>query len=393
MKDLGVITNLQQALQSSQFDAVLLFGADHVRYASEAPLPFIPALPLETLGIFISPDEAVVLSPAWLKDTLRNEGNISKVLTYGPNDAWSKMEDLVCAAVKNTLQGGAVIGVPTRRISSRMMEQLQIRLDTISMISCDAWIRTLRMVKTEKELALLEDAAMRTDHALAAAAHHVMVYAARPEKGLSEIIRVHCLEREMDMSGYESLAVGASGEHTADPWPEAPYYGVGLGKQLQQGEWVRMEIRNSLHGYWSTAARMLTMGPPSDEQHMTYQMIVRLRKETLRILKAGARCCDVFDRVCSFAEEHEIPLVKELGLGHGAGVSPVEPPYLDPSDSTCLAPSMVLVLTPTVRGSGGELVRSFDTVLIEEDHSRILGWYRNWETPYLAVSSWQHGGG
>ena len=54
---------------------------------------------------------------------------------------------------------------------------------------------------------------------------------------------------------------------------------------------------------------------------------------------------------------------------------------------------MVLVLTSTVSGPDRELVRSYDRLIIEPEGARAAGWYRDWNAPYKAVRSWQHGGG
>jgi Xaa-Pro aminopeptidase len=104
-------------------------------------------------------------------------------------------------------------------------------------------------------------------------------------------------------------------------------------------------------------------------------------------------CSDAADELLKYCAEAGIDLIGEHGLGHGIGVSPVEPPFLDPADSTELREGMVLVLTPTVKGPEGELVRSYDTVIIGKNGPRLVGWYKDWNTPYKAVKSYQHGGG
>ncbi len=394
MRNLGIIEKIQAELEDTAFDAVLVFGHDNIRYITGAPVPFLGSMPPDTAAVFWEKDgEPVLLAPEHLRDTFRNAGAIRNVQAYGPASPFSAIEYLVRDLLERSgLQDGSV-GITERRIPIGTFERLRKRNEKCSFVSCDKWIAALRMVKTPAERELLAETAFKTDHGLSGAAHHVMVYAARPEKGLSEIIRVHCIERGLDMTGYESLAVGASGEHTTVPWPEAPFYGVGKGKQLAEGELVRMEIRTCLDGYWSDAARCLTMGPPSEAQQAAYESLVSLRRKALDLLQQGVTCSDAADELLKYCTARGIELVREHGLGHGIGVSPVEPPFLDPTDSTELQEGMVLVLTPTVKGPEEELVRSYDTVIIDENGPRLVGWYKDWNTPYKAVQSYQHGGG
>lgn len=394
MRNLGIIEKMQSELEQCPFDAALLFGHDNIRYITGAVSPFLGSMPPDTAAVFWKKEEEpVLLVPEHLRDTFRAAGGVRNVQGYGPTAPFTAIEYLVRDLLEKTgLQDGS-IGITERRIPAGTMERLRKRNEECGFTSCDEWVASLRMVKTPAEQELLAETAFRTDHGLSGAAHHVMVYAARPEKGLSEIIRVHCIERGLDMTGYESLAVGASGEHTTVAWPEAPFYGVGKGKQLAEGELVRMEIRTCLDGYWSDAARLLTMGPPSEAQQKAYDSLVFLRCRALDILQPGVTCSDAADVLLKYCAEAGIDLIGEHGLGHGIGVSPVEPPFLDPADSTELREGMVLVLTPTVKGPEGELVRSYDTVIIGKNGPRLVGWYKDWNTPYKAVKSYQHGGG
>ncbi len=391
-----VIDKVKTELEQSRFERVLLFGVDNIRYIAGLSLPPLGNLVTEPVAVLVQRNAAPVLvAPAWLKTTLRNLGSIPNVQVYTASG-----EDGVgafCSTLKSVLQKAGVekseMGITERRVSPALLSQLRSVLPGAAFTACDKWIAELRMVKTEYEQSQLIEAARKTDHGICGAAHHVMVYAARPEKGLSEIIRVHCIERGLDMVGYESLSVGASGEHAATPWPEAPYYGVGLGKYLQENELVRMEIRASYNGYWSDASRMLTMGTPTADQCRAYEQVVAIREKALELIKPGAVCSKIAGELSSFCKSESIPVIAEHGFAHGVGVVPVEAPFIDSSDTTVLKSGMVMVINPTVEGPAGGLVRSYDTVVVEEDGCRIVGWYKDWNHPYKAVASYQHGGG
>lgn len=391
-----VLDKVQSELGQSRFERVLLFGVDNIRYIAGLALPPLGNLIKEPIAALIRRDaEPILFAPAWLKDTLRTMGGISNVQVY-----WRHNGDWAAAfssAVHGVLRGTGAekseIGITQRRINPVLFSRLRSALPEAVFSSCDQWIAAVRMVKTDYELRQLTEAARKTDHGICGAAHHVMVYAARPEKGLSEIIRVHCIERGLDMIGYESLAIGASGEHAVPPWPEAPYFGVGRGKYLRENELVRMEMRASFKGYWSDAARMLTMGTPTAQQSRAYQQVVAVREKALQLIRPGVACNSIAEKLRQFCTSEAVPVLAGHGFAHGIGVTPVEPPFIDASDTTVLKPGMVVVINPTVRGPEDRLVRSYDTVVVGESGCRIIGWYKNWDEPYKAAASYQHGGG
>ena len=100
---------------------------------------------------------------------------------------------------------------------------------------------------------------------------------------LSEEIRVHALERGLDVFGHHSVGPCASGKNARKFWPLAPKFGLGYAKLLKPGEYVRMMINTSLDGYWSEGARMMIMGEPNEEQISAYEALVSLKRQQLNI--------------------------------------------------------------------------------------------------------------
>ena len=143
-------------------------------------------------------------------------------------------------------------------------------------------------------------------------------------------------------------------------------------------------MRASLDGYWSDAARMMTMGEPTEAQSKAYEALVALREAAMGKVKPGAKCNEVYDAVKQRAAELGVELVPKLGVGHGVGVTTMEPPFLTAADETKLRPGMVLVLDPMIYGPEREILRSKDTVVVTEDGCRVVGWYKDWREPYVA---------
>ncbi|MFA5868610.1 MAG: M24 family metallopeptidase [Candidatus Bathyarchaeia archaeon] len=369
------------AVKGSTFDAVLVTGADNFAYMAGAALPFLALYPESPVAVvWPRRGDPTVIAPEEWEETVVTLSSVKKTRTYsGGTDAFAKAAADVLKAKKD-----ARIGVDLLRVPASTLDLLAKQLPGAEWASCDGLIRELRAVKTEEELELIEDAAYRVDHGIFGTQHHVLITSTRSEMSLSEEMRVHCLERGLDVVGGHSVSQGASGPSTAKFWPRAPYYGIGHEKKLEAGEYVRMEARYSLDGYWATGCRLMTQGYPNAEQREAYGHLVALREAALACIRLGAKCSDVYEAMRDAAKGRGARLVEGLALGHGIGVADVEAPYISAKDDTRICPGMALVIRPVVEGPKGELLWSSDTVVVDEGGPRVVGWYRDWRTPYLA---------
>jgi len=369
------------AVKASTFDAVLVTGADNYTYMAGATIPFLALYPDSPVAvIWPRRGDPTVIAPEEWEETIMALSSVKKTVTYSRGvEAFAKAAADVLKAKKD-----ARIGVDLLRIPEATLQQLKKLLPETEWASCDGLIRELRAVKTDEELELLEDAAYRVDHGIFGTQHHVLLTSTRSEMSLGEEVRVHCLERGLDVVAGHSVSQGTSGPNAAKFWPRAPYYGVGHEKKLKEGEYVRIEARYSLDGYWGTGSRLMTQGYPTAEQREAYNNIVTLREAALAAMKPGAKCSDVYEAMKAAAKERDAKLVEGLALGHGIGVADIEAPYISAKDDTKLCPGMALVIRPVVEGPKGELLWSSDTVVVEDGGPRIVGWYKDWRAPYVA---------
>ena len=65
----------------------------------------------------------------------------------------------------------------------------------------------------------------------------------------------------------------------------------------------------------------------------------------------------------------------------------------NPDDHREIKEGTVLVLDPVIYGPNQEIMRSKDTVPITEKRCKIIGWYKDWREPCIALNSCQHSGG
>jgi Xaa-Pro aminopeptidase len=379
---------VSRALDASQFDAILVAGADNVQYLSGVHLPFLPYRPGQRLMVvWRRGGEPALVCPAELGSTARHLGWVDRVHTYA-----STGDDPAGAAgaVAGILVGAPrTLGLDTHRAPWDLYQALQQALPGVAIRPCDGWLDGLRMCKTGAELERLEEAAYATDHALNATLHHVVVASPRTQLTEAEEVRVHCLERGLEATGYHAAAQVAGGGAARDLWPLCPAHGFNYGYsstgRLAAGQMVRASMRAVRDGYWSDACRILVMGQPSPEQAAAYADLVALREAMMARIRPGVACNTVFAEAREAAMARGIDFLAELGAGHGVGAAAEEGPYLAPDDDTQLQPGMVLVLAPTVRGPEGELLCAKDTVVVTEDGCRLAGWWKDWREPYIPI--------
>ena len=372
---------ISKAVTDSTFEAILVTGADNFNYLAGATLPFLtPTSPEPTSLLWPKKGEPTIIVRSELEDTVKTLCSIKMTRSY-PSTQNSYLKALV-ENVRKIKKGR--IGVDLLRIPDPHLEYLKKELKDFEFIGCDGLIRELRATKTEEELYLIENVAYRIDHGIFGTQHHVLVRSGRSEMSLGEEIRVHCLERGLDVVGGHSVSSGASGENASKFWPLTPNYGIGREKHLQPGEYVRMEARYSLDGYWGSGCRLMSMGYPTIEQRKSYNDLVALREVATSSMKPGVKCSTVYKAMKAEATKRDTKLVSGLVLGHGVGVSDYEAPYISGGDETVICEGMVFVLKPVIIGPKEELLWSSDTVFIEANGSRVVGWYKDWREPYVA---------
>lgn len=386
LNDLGIAERVQRALAASGFEAIIAVGADNVQYLSGARLPFLHGYPDRFAAVFWPrKGEPECICPVEWESTIRKLSWMKKIRSYAEseNNTAPAVETL-SRAVRVAVKAGSRVGLDMNRAPVTFADSLRASLNEMKLENCDELLTELRMTKTLEEVRVLADVSYRTDHGILGAVHHIIITAPRTEMSLAEEVRVHCLERGLEAVGYHSLSLMASGEHSTKFWPLPPFFGIGGGvKELKQQEIVRVEMRSSIDGYWSDAARMVVMGEPTPEQKKAYEGLVALRAAAVAAIRPGVRCNEVFEAVSEEAKKRGIDLIADLGVGHGVGVSTHEPPYLVACDTTPLSSGMILVLDPVVRGPENEIMRSKDTLLVTESGCRIMGWYKDWRVPFI----------
>lgn len=385
-----ILEKAQNAVRKEKFDAIVAFGPDNAQYLSGANLPFSYYRRDQVFAVVIPAEgQPLLICPGEWESAVREIGNVKKILTYraSTQDAAAAVS-LLKSALGELAGGRPVIGFDRMKTARQIEILLAEALPSVAWKDCSALLDDLRMVKDADEVALLEWLADETDHAINGAIHHVTVDRRTTALTMAEELRVHSQERGVDLIGYHAAArVAGDQKDIVAMWHNAPRFGYSRTDDFIPGDVVRMEIKNSLHGYWADAARIMVLGDPTPEQREAYGWLVFLREAALRFIQPGKKCCEVYRLVKAEADKAGIPWVAQIGLGHGIGVAPVEPPFLADGDETVLRENMILVLEPVIQTDQGAVLYAKDTVLVTPSGCRLLGWYKDWREPYIPIPS------
>ena len=381
--DVALRTRLRQALGESGMDVLIVFGDDNFTYVTGAALPFAPEIPDRRAVVLQRADGvSVIICPFDWAEAIRQQGWPGQIDVYDESSA-SAHDALGCSLV-HVLEalglGRGRAGVDMARVPLSIEQKLRQALPQLELVPADEQLGGLRMVKLESEITLLETAALHSEKGMVSALNHTegtidaISYAVWE---FTERLRVHVGEFGGCATGHVAAMQGR----------DASLYFVSPHGVLREGNLVRLEATNMHAGYWSNAARTMVVGEPTAAQFQAYRDNIWLKAAAVAMLKPGVPCSEVYAAVQRRADEKGIWFWREAGVGHGVGTSEREAPYLDASDSTPLAPGMVVMVGVYTCGPEDELIVSKDTFAIQPDGPRLLSWYRNWDRLYAITGS------
>ena len=212
-------------------------------------------------------------------------------------------------------------------------------------------LRPLRMIKDEREVALLAEAAHRTDESWEE-------FLTTSITGLTEW---EVRERLMGLLSTRGLApvfcnVG-SGPNGASPHQTASDRVVG------PGDAVVCDWGGTLEGYNSDVTRTAHVGDPSPEFVRAYEAVSAANQAAFDVVRPGVLCQEVDRAARAVLTEAGYGEAFIHRTGHGLGLSLHEEPYLIEGNTLPLEEGMVFSDEPGVYFPGQFGVRIEDTVV------------------------------
>jgi Xaa-Pro aminopeptidase len=221
-------------------------------------------------------------------------------------------------------------------------------------------LRPLRMIKDEREIALLAEAARRTDESWEE-------FLSFSITGLTEREVRDRLIGLLAARGLQPVFCNVgSGPNGASPHQTASDRVIG------PGDAVVCDWGGTLRGYNSDVTRTVHVGEPSPEFVRAYEAVLAANQAAFEAVRPGVPCQEI-DRAAR-------RILTEAGYGdafihrtgHGLGLSLHEEPYLVEGNTLPLAEGMVFSDEPGVYFPGQFGIRIEDTVVCTADGGRRL---------------------
>ena len=145
---------------------------------------------------------------------------------------------------------------------------------------------------------------------------------------------------------------------------EEVVHGIPGNRKLCDGDIVTLDICACYKGYHGDSAWTYPIGNISEEKQYLLEHTQQALYEGLKQVKAGARIGDIGEAVQTYAESHNLGVVKEL-VGHGIGnnlhEAPDVPNYGKKNTGPILKEGMVIAVEPMIN------LGTADVYLLDDD--------------------------
>jgi Xaa-Pro dipeptidase len=287
--------------------------------------------------------EPVVICPAFEGDRLRGMSAVTEVHT------WEETEDpfRLCASFFPAERGLLAVEPSTAYDD---VERLIDARPGWKPLSAAPLFRTLRMIKTEEEIA-----AIRRAIAVALPRFRKAFAALRPGSVEADISHLFGGENVVQFGPSSALPHGASG-------PRA----------LSRGEAVLIDAWDRPEGYYYDITRSTWFGEPTAEYRKIWEVVLEAQSAAIDKAAPGVHCFEVDAAARRVIEKAGYAEHFTHRLGHGLGIDVHEPPYMVGHDQTVLEPGMTFTSEPGIYLLGRFGVRIEDDILVTANGAESL---------------------
>lgn len=336
------LTSLRERMRSAGADALLVTNPPNVRY----------------LSAFSSPEDGAVLL-TYDAVTLYTD---ARYTTQAGQEVVIPVEIVpsIDEAVADKLAGRR-LAVEGEHMTLGRNRAIARRLGS-EPVAVDGLFTALRTVKSEREIAALQEAARVTDAAFSAAL-------AMMGPGVREVEVALCLESAMRLAGAEGSAFGiivASGVRGAMP------HGAASQKELAAGELVTLDFGAVVDGYHADMTRTVAIGAVGAEERRLFDAVLEAQEASLAALAPGRTGREIDAVARAALARHGLEEYFTHSLGHGTGLVIHEEPRLSKKSDTVLQPGMVVTVEPGVYLPGFTGLRIEDLAVITDDGHDVL---------------------
>ena len=356
-------------LAGSDLDAILVWKDENVRYLTGLRAQIISGKSALLNGCLLTANGDLVLfcSGGEVDRASRVMPWIDRIETVPIMEARGliagTIENVIAPVLRELGVEGGTLGLDETAYAQ--VQELRSQLPEMELGDADAVMQAARLVKTDSELAVMQEAG-----AIAEAVTESAIAAVRPGVREYDVVAeaMHTLFRLGGEMAHLASPFVASGEHMSPPnrFPSD--------KIIREGDLVFIDIGAMYNGYYADMGRTVICGAPSERQREIFTAVRNSLRAATEAMQPGNTNDDVAAAVR--AEGEKMGLAEDflsLFIGHGVGIGANEPPYvgeaLPGAETVQLQAGMTmaiepLIWVPDVSGGGG--VRLEDTILVAE---------------------------
>lgn len=368
------------ALGEAGCDFVLLSSLANVTYVSgwEVPVPIgagaelsfgipLAVVAADAAASLIVPNSS--LAAAMAQSGWERIAPFSTFDSFEPSDSRESYLETVRATLREAgLENAtATVGVEGRTMPYAVSELLAREFPKLRLVEAGDALQKARLIKTEREIALLRRAAAVGD-----AGHHKLAELCRTA-GHSEWEMWGQITASMHR--VAAIEIPVTGELVTGPRTSVVAYPAGPRERTTEpGDAALMDISGRVAGYWFDCTNTHVIGDVHPTAHQQkYACTSQAACEAaMTALKPGAKASDAAEAARQAFEKHGLPMAHYAG--HQIGVAVNELPRLVPYDHTPIEAGMVFSVEPgAYEGEGGTFgARSEKIVLVTETGPEIL---------------------
>ena len=367
--------------ESDSFDAFITKSPANIAYLIGITFPFPDQSVFSAALVACKGDNlyTLVLPVEW-ECVLKSFSWKGKTKTYSINDG--SPDQAFRKALKSVIDDMKIadkkVTIDYSNWTAGELGYLKDSCPAMTISNLDETMHKLREIKSRDEIDKIQTAAHIADRGMIGALNHVEGTIGNLNYTCAEFlerVRVHAIEFGANCIGHLNLSMGRFGQS----W-YTPIHDLSL---TDEGKTIRVDYSLAYNGCWTCCSRMFYTGKPDDNAVRAYAENMTLKNFAVSMLKPGIRVSEFCEAVRLKAENDDIELLYEEGLGHGVGASENEWPFLTADNDEILKEGMVIALDVKTNGSKNEMIHSVDIYVLTEDGNCKLSDFRDWDTMYL----------
>jgi Xaa-Pro aminopeptidase len=313
---------------SQKRSPVTYFSGYHPNYHTNSALMLITAECDPILWIKFAFDLPRAKAKSWLEDVRACAGeDVGEVI--------GKCADEIRALKLEASRIGLVgTDLAVDELSFTFREQMCRQLPKAQFVPASNIVNDLRLIKSPNEIALLRQCAQ-----VAEVGVDSLRKAIRP--GIKDYQATLAAEHAVKLEGADQCDFFISTDPALRAFPPS-------GHEFKTPSSVTFEITVRYAGYWVQICRVFSLGKPTKEQTLVFEVARDAYQAEVRAARPGASLAQVAEAAQGVITAGGFKDCTPYGLGHGIGL---DIPELYPVDKGCtsrLAPGIIIILHPSI---------------------------------------------